>query len=51
MKGVGFPSTCESDPDVYHDHSDRAIGQQIPSQNKVNGTGGFPRWRQCIHKA
>jgi hypothetical protein len=50
MKVSAYHSSNQSDPDVYHDHSDCPTGQQIPSSNKVSGTGGFPRCKQCVDK-
>lgn len=50
MKVSSYHSSNPSDPDVYHDHSDCPTGQQIPERNKVSGTGGFPRCKQCIAK-
>jgi hypothetical protein len=50
MKVSPFHSSNPSDPDVHHDHSDCPTGQQIPERNKVSGTGGFPRCKQCIAK-
>lgn len=46
MKVSAYHSSNESDPDVYQYHSDCPAGQQIPSRNRVSGTGGFPR---CMH--
>lgn len=50
VKVSAYHSSNQSDPDVYHDHSDCPTGQQIPSYNKVSGTGGFPRCKQCVDK-
>ena len=50
MKVPAYHSKNPSDPDVYHDHSDCPTGQQIPSYNKLPGTGGFRRCAQCVAK-
>ena len=50
VKVSAYHSSNQSDPDVYHDHSDCPTGQQIPSYNKVSGTGGLPRCKQCVDK-
>lgn len=50
MKVATYHSSNQSDPDVHHDHSDCPTGQQIPSYNKLSGTGGFPRCQQCVAK-
>ncbi|KGN40832.1 hypothetical protein N801_10975 [Knoellia aerolata DSM 18566] len=50
MKVAAYHSSNQSDPDVYHDHSDCPTGQQIPSYNKLSGTGGYPRCKQCVDK-
>jgi hypothetical protein len=50
MKVSPYHSSNPSDPDVHHDHSDCPTAQQIPERNKVSGTGGFPRCKQCIAK-
>lgn len=50
MKVSAYHSSNTSDPDVHHDHNDCPTGQQIPAHNKVSGTGGFPRCKQCRDK-
>jgi hypothetical protein len=50
MKVSAYHSTNNSDPDVYHDYDDCPTGQQIPPRNKANGTGGYPRCKQCVAK-
>ena len=50
MKVSAYHSSNQSDPDVHHDHSDCPTGQQIPAHNRVSGTGGFPRCKQCRDK-
>lgn len=50
VKVSSYHSSNNSDPDVYHDHDNCPTGQQIPSYNKLSGTGGFPRCKQCIDK-
>jgi hypothetical protein len=48
MGKVGaYHSSNPSDPDVYHDHDNCPTGQQIPPANKVPGTGGYRRCKQC----
>jgi hypothetical protein len=49
-KVAPYHSSNPSDPDVYHDYSDCPTGQQIPAQNKVSGTGGNRRCKQCQDK-
>lgn len=48
---MGKVGACHSsnrfDPDVYHDYDDCPTGQQIPPANKVGGTGGSRRCKQC----
>ena len=46
-KVAAYHSSNPSDPDVYHDHDDCPTGQQIPTRNKVAGTGGNRRCHQC----
>ena len=41
MKGAAYHSSNPADP-VHHDHDDCPTGQQIPSWNRVAGTGGLP---------
>jgi hypothetical protein len=33
---------------VHHDHDDCADGKRIKLQNKLAGTGGYPRCDECI---
>lgn len=47
MKVSPYHSSNQSDPDVHHDHDDCPTGQQILSANRVNGTGGLRRCKQC----
>jgi len=44
MRVPPYHSTNQSDPDVYHDDNDCAVGKQIPSYNKRPGTNA---WRRC----
>lgn len=46
-KVAPYHSSNPSDPDVYHDHDNCPTGQQIPPANRVAGTGGYRRCRQC----
>ena len=48
MKTTAYHSSNPSDPDVYHDHSNCPSGQQIPRQNRLSGTGGYPRCGHCM---
>ena len=44
-------TTYEEPPEhrnVYHDHGDCKDGQRIKPYNKVQGTGGKPRCKECI---
>ncbi|MBD9699192.1 hypothetical protein IGS67_06760 [Flavimobilis sp. GY10621] len=47
MKVRAYHSSNISDPDVHHDHDDCVSGKQIPSYNKVSGTGGYPLCKIC----
>jgi hypothetical protein len=47
MKVSAYYSTNPSDPDVYHDHDDCPVGQQIPAHNKRQGTNGYRRCLSC----
>ena len=47
-KAAPYHSSNPTDPDVYHDHDDCPSGQQIPSQNKLSGTGGNRKCKHCI---
>jgi len=49
-KVPAYHSSNPSDPDVYHDHDDFPTGQQIPTANKVSGTGGYRKCKQCEAK-
>jgi len=42
-----YHSSNLSDPDVYHDHDDCPTGKQIPSRNRVSGTGGYRKCKDC----
>lgn len=42
-----FHSSNPNDPDVYHDRDDCPAGKQIPTKNKVAGTGGNRRCKKC----
>jgi len=46
-KVAPYHSSNPSDPDVYHDHDNCPTGQQIPAANRVAGTGGYRRCKQC----
>jgi len=46
-KVSNYHSSNPSDPDVHHDQSTCPTGQQIPAQNKVSGTGGYRKCKQC----
>jgi hypothetical protein len=48
MKVLPYYSSNQSEPHVHHNHSDCPSGQQIPSWNKLSGTGGLPRCEHCI---
>ena len=51
MSKVGaYHSSNPSDPDVCHDYDDCPTGQQIPAANKLTGSGGFRRCKQCAEK-
>lgn len=45
-----YHSSNPSDPDVYHDNDDCPAGKQIPSYNRVPGTGGYRRCQRCVEK-
>lgn len=47
-KVPAYHSSNPTDPDVYHDHDNCPSGQQIPSSNKLSGTGGYPRCQHCV---
>jgi hypothetical protein len=47
MRVSAYHSSNKSDPDVYHVHNDCVSGQQIPSSNRLPGTGGFPLCKHC----
>jgi hypothetical protein len=47
MKVSAYHSSNPSDPDVYHDHDNCPTGKQIPAHNRVPGTGGYRRCKQC----
>jgi hypothetical protein len=49
-KVAPYHSSNPSDPDVYHDYDDCPVGKQIPSSNKVSGTGGNRRCVRCMDK-
>lgn len=49
MKVLAYHSSNPSDPDVHHDHNDCVAGKQIPTKNRVAGTGGNPRCKHCIN--
>jgi len=40
-------STNPTDPDVHHLFSDRPSGQQIPPENREEGTNGWPLCDHC----
>ena len=48
MKVQPYYSINPADPDVHHDHDDCPSGQQIPLQNKRQGTNGYPRCKHCV---
>ncbi len=50
MRVPAYHSSNQSDPDIHHNHSDCPTGQQIPAHNKLDGTGGYPRCKQCVSK-
>ena len=37
--------------DVYHDNYACTVGQAIPEKDRINGTGGKRRCRQCTQLA
>lgn len=47
MRVGPYHSKNPSDPDVHHVHSNCANGQQIPSYNRLSGTGGHPLCGNC----
>ena len=47
MKVQPYYSSNASDPDVYHDQNDCPTGKQIPAHNKLSGTNGYRRCKQC----
>jgi len=48
---AAYHSSNASDPDVYHDQDDCPTGQQIPSWNRVPGTGNLRQCKQCADRA
>jgi hypothetical protein len=42
-----FHSKAPNDPKVYHDDSECTEGNNIEPENKVSGTGGYPRCKNC----
>jgi len=42
-----FHSKLESDKKVYHDDDECTEGNNIEKQNRVSGTGGRPRCKNC----
>lgn len=49
IKTSPYHSIDSSDPDVYHDYEDCPSGQQIPPQNRREGTNRWPRCQHCIN--
>lgn len=47
MKVSPFHSKLPSDRRVYHDNDECTEGNNIESENKVAGTGGYPRCSHC----
>lgn len=47
MKVSPYHSSNSSDPDVYHDQDNCPSGQQIPSANRLSGTGGYSKCKHC----
>ena len=45
MTTVTWHSSNPSDPDVYHYETGCGPGSQIPSENRVGGTGNY---RKCL---
>lgn len=46
-KVPAFHSKAPNDPKVYHDDSTCTEGNNIEAKNKVPGTGGYPRCKNC----
>jgi len=44
-----YHTTSSEDRDVYHDHDDCPDGRRIKQENRVPGTGGRPRCKECRH--
>jgi hypothetical protein len=42
-----YHSTKPTDPDVHHLYSDCPTGQQIPTENREEGTSGRPLCDEC----
>jgi hypothetical protein len=42
-----FHSIADNDRKVYHDDSDCTEGNNIETENKRAGTGGYPRFKNC----
>jgi hypothetical protein len=50
MKTFPYHSTNPTDPDVYHNHNDCPTGEQIPVDDRANGTNGYRQCEQCEDK-
>jgi len=50
VKVSAYHSSNRSAPAFYHNHDDSPAGKQIPARNKVSGTGGYRRCKDCIAK-
>jgi hypothetical protein len=42
-----FHSKAPNDPKVYHDDDECTEGNNIETQNRVSGDGGYPRCKNC----
>lgn len=42
-----YHSKAPNDPKVYHDDGGCTEGNNIEAKNKVSGTGGYPRCKNC----
>lgn len=47
MRVPAYHSSNPSNPDVHHVYNDCVSGSQIPSRNRVTGTGGYPMCSHC----
>lgn len=47
VKVAAYHSSDASGPDVHHDHDNCPAGRQVPSSDRVPGTGGRPLCQHC----